>query len=254
MKISVITVCYNNASTIEDTILSIDSQKFPHKEHIIIDGVSTDHTLNIIESHRQKISKFISEPDRGIYDAMNKGISLASGEIIGILNADDVYSNSGVLDKVATVFEDHNVGACYGDLVYVEQENLNKIVRYWKSCDYQNGLFKKGWVPAHPTFFARKTVYDAYGSYDLDFSLAADFELMLRFIEKYRVKTKYLPYVFVKMRMGGATNKSLSNIIKQNVEIYKAGRKNEVRISLLTLLFPKILSRIFQFINKPDVI
>ena len=247
MKISIITACYNSEKTIEDTILSIAGQKAPQIEHIIIDGGSTDRTLEIIEFYEEKISRVISEPDNGIYDAMNKGISITSGDIIGILNSDDVYADNKVLENVASAFADKSVGACYADLIYVEKNNLNKSVRYWKSCDYKDGLLQRGWIPPHPTFFARKGVYDSFGCFDLDYELAADFELMMRFIGKHKINSIYIPKVFVIMRLGGATNKSIKNIIKQNIEIFKSYKKNNIKFMLFLFLMSKLINRASQF-------
>lgn len=248
MKISVITVCYNNAETIKDTIESVARQHGVEVEHIIIDGASKDGTLGVIKNHNS-VSLLVSEPDKGIYDAMNKGILLATGDIIGTLNADDFYIDEDVLKKVAQVFTDSNVEACYADLVYVSQLDKNKIVRYWKSRDYVSGLFKSGWVPAHPTFFARKSTYDRLGGFDLNYKIAADFELLFRFIELNKVKNKYLPEVLVKMRLGGTTNKNFSNVLSQNREIIAFLDKHYADFSLLNFVFKKFSSRFFQFIS-----
>lgn len=250
MKVSIITVVYNGVKTIEDCIKSVAGQTYSNIEHIIIDGGSTDGTLDIITKYKDKIAYIICEPDNGIYDAMNKGLRLATGDIIGILNSDDMYADNSVLACVASVFANSSVDICYGDLVYVDKVDLNKVVRYWRSCDYKDGLFKKGWVPAHPTFFVRRTVHEKYGNFDLNYSLAADFELMMRFLDKYKAKSVYTPKVLVKMRVGGATNKKIYNIIKQNKEIYRALRKNGVTITPFFFVI-KFLSRIKQFFSKP---
>lgn len=247
MKISIITVCFNSRSTIEDTILSIAAQNHRDVEYIIIDGGSTDGTVELIKKHADKIVKWVSEPDKGIYDAMNKGIKLASGEIIGTLNADDVYANEHVIDQIAAVFNDPSVDACYGDLVYVKKLNLNKIVRFWSAGPYFPRAFSTGWCPPHPTFFVRRNIYEKHGRFDLDFSLAADFELMLRFIEKKLVNTVYIPSVLVKMRLGGATNRSLRNIIAQNKEIIRAFKINIIDLSTPTFFVKKLCTRLKQF-------
>ena len=252
MKISIITVVYNSAATIEDTIMSVASQTYQDVEHIVVDGASTDGTLSVIHRHMDKIKRFISEPDKGIYDAMNKGIRLAGGDVIGFLNADDIYADNSVLEKVAGVFDDSAVDACYADLVYVSKDDLNKVIRYWKSREYQEGLFRKGWMPAHPTFFVRKAVYDKYGGFDLDFKFQSDFDLTMRFLEVYKIKAVYIPEIFVKMRVGGATNRSPINIIKGNIEAYRACKKNGLNVSLFFIV-RKILSRIPQFFSKHDI-
>jgi len=250
MRISVVTVCYNSASTILDTIESVAKQTYFDVEHVIVDGGSKDRTMDIVRSSTS-ISNYVSEPDKGIYDAMNKGILLATGDVIGTLNADDIYANENILTEISEAFTDKNVDAVYGDLVYVAQDNMKNIIRYWKSKPFKPGLFKQGWMPAHPTFFVRSEVYEKYGMFDLNFKLASDFELTMRLMEKYSIKTKYIPKVFVKMRLGGATNNSLKNIIKGNIESYQACRKNGLRVNIL---FPiiKIASRFPQFfIKKP---
>lgn len=255
LKISIITVVYNNKENTQAAMDSVLSQECDDLEYIIVDGASTDGTVevvrDVIEKHLERRIKFISEKDDGIYDAMNKGVGLATGDVVGLLNSDDVYADNPVLKKVAGVFADPLVDICYADLVYVDKFDLNKVVRYWKSCDYRDGLFSKGWAPPHPTFFVRRKVYEKYGVFDLDYKLAADFELMVRFLGKYGMTSVYIPNVLVKMRLGGATNNSIRNIIKQNLEICRAGKKNNVHISPLALTFNKSLNRITQFISKP---
>lgn len=251
-KISIITASYNSAGTIADTIKSVSSQTHTHTEHIIVDGGSTDKTREILRSHEDKISRFISDPDCGIYDAMNKGIALANGEIVGLLNADDVYADNTVLERVVEVFSDPAVDACYADLVYVDKNNLNKTIRYWRSCDYRDGLFAKGWVPPHPTFFVRRKIYEKYGKFDLNYPLAADFELMARFMHKHKVKSVYIPEVLIKMRLGGATNKNIANIFKQNIEIYRACKRNNIPISIIPFALTRMVTRISQFISRPN--
>ena len=246
MKISIITVVYNNKDTIKDAIESVLNQTYQNIEYIIIDGVSTDGTVDIIKSYGDKIDKVISEPDKGIYDAMNKGIKLASGDIIGILNSDDFYANNNIIEKVVKEFEDKKVDSVYGDLVYVNAKDTNKIVRYWKSKPYKKGLFTKGWHPAHPTFFVKKEIYDKYGIFNLDFKIAADYELMLRFLEKYQISNSYIPEIFVKMRLGGESNQSIKNIIKANIESYNAWKINGLYINLFMILL-KPLSKLFQY-------
>lgn len=250
MKISIITVCYNSATTIDSTLRSVTSQDYPDIEYIIVDGGSTDGTLDIIKRY-QNVSILVSEPDKGIYDAMNKGIRLATGDVIGTLNADDFYIDNTAVSDVAKTFEDNAVDACFADLVYVDQNNTDKIVRYWKSQQYQPGLFKKGWMPAHPTFFVRKAVYEKFGAFDLNFRIAADFELLFRLIEKNKIRTVYLPRVIIKMRLGGTTNKNLKNIRIQNTEIIQILRAYYKDFSVFKFWFSKIINRVFQRISRP---
>lgn len=244
-------MCFNAASTIRDALDSVSSQEGVDIEHIIIDGASGDGTLEIVKGY-ESIATLVSEPDKGIYDAMNKGIALATGDVVGILNADDFYMNKDVLSEVVELFSDVNVDACYGDLVYVDQHDTRNTMRYWKSKPYTPGLFQSGWVPAHPTFFVRKTVYDKLGAFNLNYRLAADFELLFRFIEQHKVKTKYLPKVLVKMRLGGATNNSLINVYNQNKEIVTILRSSYSNLSLFGFVVRKIVNRMLQFSTRPS--
>ncbi|MBN4071353.1 glycosyltransferase, partial [Crocinitomix catalasitica] len=192
MKISIITVAYNSADTIVDTIESVLSQKNIDLEYIVVDGVSTDKTMEIVQSYGDRIHRVISEQDKGIYDAMNKGVALASGDIVGILNSDDFYTSETVLDEVVSTFDDATMGV-YGDLIYVDQKNTDVVKRKWISGEYVQGSFVKGWMPPHPTFFVRKEVYEKFGAYTLKLKSAADYEFMLRVIHKNEIPIKYLP-------------------------------------------------------------
>lgn len=216
MKISVITVVLNNAKTIEDCLKSVAGQTHVDREHIIIDGGSTDGTLEIIKGYEGKIARCISEPDLGIYDAMNKGISLASGDVIGTLNADDFYADSNVLSKVAAVFNDVSVDSCYADLEYVDREDAGRVIRRWRSGHYNKNSFYWGWMPPHPTFFVRRKVYEVKGLFSTVLGSAADYELMLRFLLKNGISTSYIPEVLVRMRAGGKSNASLAIRIRAN--------------------------------------
>ena len=245
MTVSVITVCFNAALTIRDTIESVLSQNYPYIEYIVVDGKSTDGTVDIIKSYGERISKFISEPDRGIYDAMNKGINLAEGDIVAILNADDFYVSSDVISKVVEEFKRNQADVVYGDIVIVDSEDTDKIVRYWKSGKYRPGAFKWGWHPPHPAFFVRTEIYKKYGVFDLEFQVAADFEIMARFMERYKVRWSYIPEVLVKMRAGGKSTKSLRNIAIANWECYKALKKNGIDVSPIFMVL-KPLRKILQ--------
>ncbi|MCZ8407327.1 glycosyltransferase family 2 protein [Achromobacter sp. SIMBA_011] len=252
MKISIITVVFNGATTIGDTLDSVNDQTYPDVEHVVIDGGSRDNTLDIVKARGRRVGKLVSERDRGIYDAMNKGLKFATGDVIGFLNADDFYVDPAVLEDVAKVFADERVQACYGDLLYVSQEQQDKIVRYWKSSDFVPGAFGRGWVPPHPTFFVRREVYEKLGGFNLDFRIAADFELMMRFIEVHRVNAVYVPRVMIRMRLGGTTNKSIGNIIKQNREIMTALRLHGARSSWWRFIGHKVLARGKQFLVRPS--
>ena len=251
MKVSIITVTFNSVSVINDCLDSISSQEYDNIQHIVIDGASTDGTLSILESKNSQINILISKPDNGIYDAMNKGIKIATGDIIGFLNSDDFYLNNKVISKVVKEFEkDSFLDACYSDLIYVDQFNTSKTIRYVKSSKFQEGLFSKGWCPPHPTFFVRRSVYKKFGNFDLSYRFASDVDLMMRFLEKYKIKSKYIPEVWVKMRMGGVTNKNLKNIWLQNKEIINSFNKNNLSVNLLKFLILKIISRIVQLFKK----
>jgi glycosyltransferase involved in cell wall biosynthesis len=247
---SIVTVVRNRADTIADAIASVAAQHYAGVAHLVIDGASTDGTLSTIERHRERLSYFVSEPDAGIYDAMNKGLRAATGEVVGFLNADDVYADEWVLGDVAECFEDPSVDAVYGDLVYVSGADPRRIVRYWRSGEYRPGAFRSGWMPAHPTFFARRAVYERYGGFDLSFRLQADFDLTMRLLEVHRIGFRYLPRVLVRMRTGGATNSSIRNVIRGNLEAYRACRKNLERVSPIFLV-RKVLSRVPQFFVRP---
>lgn len=247
MRVSIITVSYNSADTIEETIKSVLSQEGTDIEYIIIDGGSTDKTLQIIESFKEKINIVVSEPDGGIYDAMNKGISLASGNVIGVLNSDDIYADNQVLKDVMLQFANSpNLNILYGNLVYVKKDDTEKIVRTWRSESYFDNFFEKGNVPPHPTLFVSSEVYQRAGSFDLQYNLAADYEFMLRVLKKGNFRSKYINRLIVKMRLGGATNKSFSNILNGNREILKAWVNNGL-IPPLTLMPLRVIKRVSQF-------
>ena len=239
---------WNNAKTIKDAINSVLNQSYKDIEYIVIDGSSTDGTIDIVQSYGDKI-KFISEKDNGLYDAMNKGIRMATGDVVGILNSDDFYASDKILQIVADEFLKGNIDSVYANLEYIDANDPKRVIRYWRSKKYQEGLFRSGWHPAHPTFFVKKEIYEKYGVFDLSFKIAADYELMLRFFEKCKITSSYVDEVFVKMRMGGESNKSIKNIIKANMESYRAWKVNGLYINPLRFLL-KPFSKIIQFIKK----
>ncbi|MFZ4855523.1 MAG: glycosyltransferase family 2 protein [Desulfuromonadaceae bacterium] len=252
MKVSIITVCYNSEAFIQDAIASVAAQRYQNFEHIIVDGGSTDDTLGIINRHRSCFSNIVSEPDDGMYDAMNKGIALATGEIVGILNADDFYAHANVINDIAAIFKDSFIDACYGDLEYVDSLHTNKVLRYWRSGDYLTERFYHGWMPPHPTFFVRRSLYGKYGSFKLELGSSADYELMLRFLLKHRARAAYIPDVLVKMRTGGASNASLRNRLKANSMDRLAWRINGLRHRPWTI-YMKPLSKLGQFFKRKSV-
>jgi len=247
-KISVVTAVCNNVATVKDTILSVASQDYPYVEHIIIDGDSADGTLDIIHQYAGKKTMVRSEPDQGMYDAMNKGLALASGDIVGFLNADDTYADPHVLTEIVDTIEGKNVDAAYGDLIYVDRLNASKVVRYWKSQAYQDGLLEKGWMPAHPTFYVKRRVYEKYGGYDTVYRRQSDFELTMRFLAVHKIKSAYIPRVLVRMRSGGAS-RGLMHILEGNLEAYRACRKHQLPVTPFFIV-RKILSRVPQFLFR----
>ncbi|MCB9197668.1 MAG: glycosyltransferase [Flavobacteriales bacterium] len=247
LKVSIITIAYNSAETIEDTIKSVVSQDYPNIEYIIIDGGSKDDTLKIVEKYQDKIAKVVSEPDGGIYDAMNKGVANATGDLIGILNSDDIYADDLVISDIVKTIGEKD--AVYADLVYVKRESADQVTRYWKSGVYKKGAFLKGWMPPHPTFFVRKKCYTDYGSYNLKLRSAADYECMLRMIHKHEISLAYLPRVITKMRVGGQSNVTVNNRIKANQEDRMAWELNGLKPRFYTL-YMKPLRKIGQFLKK----
>jgi len=249
MKISIITSVFNAVDTVEETILSVANQNHSDVEHIVVDGASTDGTLDVVEKYRTRLAWFVSEPDRGVYDGMNKGLRLATGDVIGFLNADDVYAHEGVLHRVAEVMSNPQIDACYADLVYVDKDDSQRIVRYWKSQPYEEGLFLKGWMPAHPTFFVRRSVYERFGGFDLSYPRQSDFELTMRFLHVHKIRAVYIPEIFVRMRTGGLSNSSWRGVLKGNLEAYRAFKKY-VTGATPFFIFRKILTRLPQFFSK----
>ena len=244
LKISLITVAYNAQNTIDRCLESVTRQKFNNIQYIIIDGGSTDNTIQIISKYRHKIDCFVSEPDSGIYDAMNKGIALATGDIIGTLNADDYFADDNVLNDVAIAFAAQKTNILYGDLDYIDLSG--KIVRKWRSGKYRSGIFNWGWMPPHPTFYCRKKLFEELGLYSLDYGSAADYELMLRFIHANKTNVFYLNKVLVKMILGGISNKSFKNRVKALQFDLKAMRNNDILFPIVTLLC-KPLRKIMQY-------
>jgi len=249
LRVSIITVVHNNRATMEDCVENVLSQSYKEIEYIVVDGGSNDGTIDVIQAYRERISRWVSEPDQGIYDAMNKGIRMATGEVIGFLHSSDVYAHPKVIEEVVQVFEDSNVSSVYGDLQYVDKENLNRVIRNWKSSPYRHGKFKLGWMPPHPTFFVRKEIYEKYGYFNTHFRIAGDYELMLRFLERYRISAAYIPEVLVKMRWGGISNGGVKNILIKSYEDYRAWGMNDLNGRVHTILF-KNLSKIPQFLEK----
>jgi len=249
LKISIVTVCYNSEKFIRTAIESVLAQTYSNIEYIIIDGASKDDTLNIIKSYGDRIHIVVSEPDKGIYDAMNKGLKLATGDYVAVLNSDDFYTDNYVIEHVVNRLEEAKTDSLFSDLTYVDPINTDKQVRYWKGNEFVKGSFKTGWHPAHPTFFVKKSIYEQFGYFNLSIKLAADFELMLRFLEKHQISSCYLALPLIKMRLGGATNKNFKNIYNQNIECYKSFKINGLSVSVLYPFF-RLLPKFKQFFTK----
>ena len=255
MKFSIITVSFNSAETIADTIRSVADQSYEHVEHIIIDGGSTDGTIEIIKQHVRLIECFISESDRGMYDAMNKGLKLAKGNILGFLHSDDVYFDRGILKDVADAFKANQVDAVYGDLVYVAPDDLNRVVRYYDSRPFNPDMIARGYMPAHPTLFLKEAVYKNHGYFKTDYRIAADFEFAARIFGKERLSYHYLPKVMVKMRTGGLSTRNFKSNWILNKEILKACRENNIDTNIWKILskYPKKLMDLINSKGKlPD--
>jgi len=249
-KITVVTVCFNSAATIGDALSAVAMQRNADYEHIVVDGASTDGTVELVRNFSPKVARLISEPDRGLYDAMNKGIAAATGDYVGFLNSDDVYANPEVLAKVAKALESGPVDAVHGDLLYVSAADTGKVIRYWKSQPYRPGAFEAGWHPAHPTLFVRTGLLRELGGFDTSFRYHADFDLMVRLFIERRISSVYLPEILVRMRTGGQSNRSIGNIVRGNRESYRIARRAGIAASPFWLA-RKLFYRLPQFFRRP---
>lgn len=248
-KLSLITVTYNSLSTLQATVASVLAQDFTNIEYIVIDGASTDGTASWLQENNQGITRWISEKDLGIYDAMNKGLQMATGEIVGFLHADDVFANSEILKNVMKLVEQNNADLLYGDLEYVSDQDSSKVIRYWKSGSYSFSKLRKGWMPPHPTVYFKRNLIELYGYFDTSYSISADYEWLLRVL-KSRLNVVYLPQVMIQMRVGGTSNRSLANIIRKSREDYRALRTHKIG-SLFTLI-NKNTSKLGQFFSRKN--
>jgi len=249
LRVSIITVSYNNVGTIADTINSVLSQSYANIEYIIIDGASSDGTTELVTSFGQRISKFISAPDTGMYDALNKGIGLATGDIVGILNSDDFFHDNNVIEKVVSAFDESDIDAVFGDVQFVDPVKTSKIVRYYSSKKFNSSRFRFGYMPAHPSFYVRRELFEKIGYYKTDYKIAADFELVIRFLFINKVKYKYLEMPFISMRMGGLSNKTISSNYILNKEIARACKENGIKTNFI-FIYSKYFTKIFEFFGK----
>lgn len=251
MKVSIITVCFNSAATIRDTIESVLAQDYADIEYIIVDGASRDNTLDIVNEYRGRIAKVVSEPDKGIYDAMNKGIKMATGDVVGILNSDDFYEQTDVVSKIATAFEaNRQTKIVFGDLVFVKPDNLEKITRFYSLPNYAPWKLRFGWMPPHPATFIKKEVYDKFGLYKTDFKIAADYELFVRMLLVNKVAFTHLNKVLIRMRSGGASTSGLRSSFTLNAEIVKACKYNGVYTNSLFLML-KVPFKLLELLKRP---
>lgn len=251
MKISIVTASFNSAATVADTLHSIAAQTHRDIEHIVVDGASTDNTLQVVHAHGGPGVKVVCEPDRGIYDAMNKGLAIATGDIVGFLNSDDIYADPHALERVAQAFGDPSVDVVYGDIVFVAQQDTARVVRLWTSRPHTPGLCSRGWMPPHPTLYVRRSVYQQHGGYDLAFPAAADFEMALRLLDIERLKSAHVPFVQVRMRMGGQSTRSVRNIVSGSREVSRACRKHGLPGGLSFVLM-RLLAKVPQFLRRPQ--
>jgi glycosyltransferase involved in cell wall biosynthesis len=248
-KVSIITVCFNSAKTIRDTIESVLSQDYPDIEYIVIDGGSNDQTLKIVRGYSDRIAVIVSEKDRGIYDAMNKGIALASGEIVGMLNSDDIYMNEHAVSELMKKMQDAKSDSVFADLVIVDPDDLNKVLRYYDSSYFNPKKFRFGWMPAHPTFFVKKSLYDKVGPYSLDYQISADYEMLIRLLWVQKASYAYLQKPVVRMRYGGASTADLSRNLLLNREIVQACKANGIYTNLFLVLL-KIPAKLWGLIGR----
>ena len=248
MRISVVTAVWNGAATIEDCLRSVASQTHPDVEHVIVDGASKDGTPDLVRAFPGRKGPFVSEPDKGLYDALNKGFRMATGEAIGV-GADDAYEKPDALAAVAETLQRTGADSCYGDLLYVRRDDPSRVVRTWRSGEYRPGAFRRGWMPPHPTFFARRGVYEKHGTFDTAFRIAADYELMLRLFERHHISTAYLPKVLVRMRLGGMSNAGVRQLIRKSSEDRRAWAKNGLPGGWGTILL-KNVSKLPQFLGR----
>ena len=246
MKISIITSVYNNKETIVEAIESVLSQTYDNIEYIVVDGASTDGTVDVIKKYEGQIATFVSEPDKGIYDGLNKGVALATGDVVGFLHSDDLFEDEHVVAKIAEAFKIDDLDSIYGDLTYVRKDDTSKVVRYWKSGTYGLKKLKNGWMPPHPTFYVKREVYEKFGAFDTSFKISADYDSILRFLGREGITTRYIPEVLVKMRVGGESNKSLKNLLQKSREDLRAMKNNGV--GNMGSLFFKNASKVKQFL------
>ncbi len=246
LKVTIITATYNSAEHLEDCIRSVMEQDHGNIEHIIIDGKSIDGTVDIIKKYEPYIAQWVSETDRGMYDAINKGMQMATGDIIGTLNSDDMLVSPDVISAIVKVFKDNNVDAVYGDLEYVDRNDSSHVLRIWKGKPYKRSLFRRGWMPAHPTFYFKRELLEKYGAYETHYFSAADYEFMARYLYRFKASAYYLPKLIVMMRAGGQSNGNIKQRLRANRRDYLAMKKNGIPFAFITSIM-KPLSKLHQY-------
>ncbi|MBK8581094.1 MAG: glycosyltransferase family 2 protein [Flavobacteriales bacterium] len=249
MKVSVITVCYNSVTEIEETIRSVMVQDHADIEHIVIDGGSTDGTQDKIKRYSECISHFVSEKDAGVYDAMNKGLKLATGDVVAFVNAGDMMATRNTVSYMVRAFEEGDCDVIYGDALMVDPDDITKVKRFWKGGEYKRENFRKGWMPPHLGTYIRKRAYDRFGLFNTELSVSADYELMFRFLYKHKLSARYVPKVLVRFRLGGVSNRSFAHVWRANVEVYKAWKLNGESVSPLIIL-RKPLAKVLQMVKR----
>lgn len=249
MKISIITVTFNSAKYLQSCIDSVASQDYYNIEYIIVDGGSTDETISIIKKNEGKIAKWVSEKDKGIYDAINKGMKMATGDVIGLLNSDDMYFSSDAISNIVKCFREHKVDSIYADLAYVDQDDTRRVLRYWKGMRYQRLRFLYGWMPAHPTFYVKREIIEQLGNYETHYFTACDYEFMARYLYKHRISSYYLPKLIVKMRKGGQSNGSIYRRLRANRRDYLAMKQNKIPVPLVVSVL-KPLRKLPQYYSS----
>lgn len=248
-RVSIITVTYNSAQYLQDCINSVRSQKYPNIEYIIVDGKSSDGTMGIVRKNQEVVDYWISETDKGMYDAINKGMAVATGDIIGILNSDDVLDNEDVISTIVNTFEKQGVDTIYGDLEFVDRNDINKVMRIWKGRPFKRSRFRYGWMPAHPTFYIKRSLVEKFGAYESHYFTAADYEFMSRYLYLNKVSSYYIPELLVRMRMGGQSNVNIKQRLRANRRDYLAMKRNKIPFAFLVSIL-KPLIKVHQFVGK----
>lgn len=248
LRVSIVTTTRNCAATLGETLASVARQTYPHREHIVVDAASTDDTWRIVERHQGQLDRMTSEPDRGIYDGLNKGIAQATGDIVGLLHGDDLYPDANVLSRVVEAFADPDIDIVYGDLNYVGSERTEQVVRYWQAGAFRPSALRRGWIPPHPAVFVRRAVYERFGHFDLSYGISSDYDFMLRIFTAIPDRIAYLPEVLVHMRVGGTSNRSLRQVLRGSLQDLRIMRSHGV--GGLASVAMKSLSKIPQFIRR----